>query len=132
MGIGERIKEVRRASKKTQQAFADAIGLKRNTIANYEIGNVLPSDRTISDICREFNVNEDWLRTGNGEMFLQRSKDEELAAFFGDVLSGQPDFKRRLLAALSRLDEREWDMLEAVTDKLLADLQKEKEGQDNA
>lgn len=132
MGIGERIKEVRRAFKKTQQAFADAIGLKRNTIANYEIGNVLPSDRTISDICREFNVNEDWLRTGDGEMFLQRSKDEELAAFFGDVLSGQPDFKRRLLAALSRLDEREWDMLEAVTDKLLADLQKEKEGQDNA
>lgn len=132
MGIGERIKEVRRAFKKTQQAFADAIGLKRNTIANYEIGNVLPSDRTISDICREFNVNEDWLRTGDGEMFLQRSKDEELAAFFGDVLSGQPDFKRRLLAALSRLDEKEWDMLEAVTDKLLADLQKEKEGQDNA
>jgi transcriptional regulator with XRE-family HTH domain len=130
--IGERIKEARRALKKTQQAFADTIGLKRNTIASYEIGNVLPSDRTIADICREFNVNEEWLRTGEGEMFLQRSRDEELAAFFGDVLSGQQDFKRRLLAALSRLDEREWDMLEDVTDKLLEELKNEKEGQDDA
>lgn len=132
MEIGERIKEARRALKKTQQAFADTIGLKRNTIASYEIGNVLPSDRTIADICREFNVNEEWLRTGEGEMFLQRSRDEELAAFFGDVLSGQQDFKRRLLAALSRLDEREWDMLEDVTDKLLEELKNEKEGQDDA
>ena len=115
-----------------KSAFADRLNVSQAFVSQLCSGASQPSDRTIADICREFNVNEDWLRTGDGEMFLQRSKDEELAAFFGDVLSGQPDFKRRLLAALSRLDEREWDMLEAVTDKLLADLQKEKEGQDNA
>lgn len=127
-----RIKAVRKLLGLTQTEFGERLGVKGNTVTGYENGLRMPSDAILRAICREFNVNEDWLRTGNGEMFLQRSKDEELAAFFGDVLSGQPDFKRRLLAALSRLDEREWDMLEAVTDKLLADLQKEKEGQDNA
>lgn len=127
-----RIKAVRKLLGLTQTEFGERLGVKGNTVTGYENGLRMPSDAILRAICREFNVNEDWLRTGDGEMFLQRSKDEELAAFFGDVLSGQPDFKRRLLAALSRLDEKEWDMLEAVTDKLLADLQKEKEGQDNA
>lgn len=126
MGIGERIKEVRKAQKKTQQALADAIGLKRNTIANYEIGNVEPSDRTIADICREFDVNEDWLRTGEGEMFIQKTRDEELAAFFGDLLSGESDFKRRLMSVMSRLGEDEWAMLEQMANKLVDEMQKEK------
>lgn len=86
----------------------------------------VPSDRTIADICREFNVNEEWLRTGEGEMFVQRSRDEELSAFFGDLLSGQSDFKRRLIAVLSRLDESEWELLEKMADKLMDEMQKEK------
>ena len=86
----------------------------------------VPSDRTIADICREFDVNEVWLRTGEGEMFVQRSRDEELSAFFGDLLSGEPDFKRRLIAVLSRLDESEWELLEKMADKLMGELKKEK------
>ena len=86
----------------------------------------VPSDRTIADICREFNVNEEWLRTGEGEMFVQRSRDEQLSAFFGDLLSGQSDFKRRLIAVLSRLDESEWELLEKMADKLMDEMQKEK------
>ena len=130
MGIGDRIKSLRHEVGATQQAFADTIGLKRNTIANYEIGNVLPSDRTIADICREFNVNETWLRTGEGEMFLQRSRDEELAAFFGEALSGEPDFRRRFLAVLSRLSTDEWALLEKMALQLVDELQKEKESRD--
>ena len=127
MGIGERIKEVRKARGKTQQAFADAIGLKRNTVANYEIENVSPSDRTIADICREFDVNEAWLRTGEGEMFVKRSRDEELAAFFGEVLKGEnPDFRRRLLAVMSRMTTEQWEMLEEMALKLLKEVEEEK------
>lgn len=79
----------------------------------------VPSDRTIFDICREFNVNEDWLRTGKGEMFLQRSRGDELAAFFGDLLrEDTPDFRRRLVSVLSRLSVEEWALVEKMARKL--------------
>lgn len=58
-------------------------------------------------------------------MFVQRSRDEELSAFFGDLMAGQPDFKRRLIAVLSRLDESEWELLEKMADKLMEELKKE-------
>lgn len=65
----ERIKQLRKHLDLTQQEFADRIGIKRNTIANYESGRNEPIDSVISLICREFNVNEPWLRKGEGEMF---------------------------------------------------------------
>lgn len=124
MNVGGRIKEIRKACGATQQTFADKIGLKRNTIANYEIGNAIPSDRTITDICREFDVNEDWLRNGNEPMFIEKTKDEELAAFFGDLLSDKPDFRHRLIAVLARLAPKEWALLEKMADQLLEETKK--------
>ena len=59
-------------------------------------------------------------------MFLERSRDEELSAFFGDLLAGQPDFKRRLITVLSRLNESEWELLEQMADKLVEEAQKDK------
>lgn len=122
----ERIKELRKVLNLTQQEFSDRIGIKRNTIAQYESGRNAPIDAVVSLICREFNVSEEWLRTGAGDMFLERSRDEELSAFFGDLLAGQPDFKRRLITVLSRLDESEWELLEQMADKLVEEAQKEK------
>lgn len=69
--MNERIKQLRKVLDLTQQEFADRIGMKRNSIANYEIGRNTPIDAVIVSICREFNVNEDWLRTGEGEMFCK-------------------------------------------------------------
>lgn len=66
--MNERIKLLRRFLNLTQQEFADRIGVKRNTIANYETGRNDPIDSVVSLICREFGVNETWLRTGEGEM----------------------------------------------------------------
>lgn len=66
----DRIKELRQSLNLTQQSFADRIGIKRGAIANYEIGRNEPTDSVVSLICREFRVNEAWLRTGEGEMFL--------------------------------------------------------------
>ena len=68
MTLGERIKKVRRSLDLTQQEFADRIGMKRNSIAQVETGRNT-SEQTIFSICREFSVNEEWLRTGKGEMF---------------------------------------------------------------
>ena len=86
----------------------------------------IPSDRTIADICREFNVNEDWLRTGRGDPDIQLSRDEELAQFFGDVMKGEdPDFRRRLLSVMSRLTTDEWALLERMAWKLVDELQQD-------
>lgn len=71
--MNERIKQIRKALKLTQQEFADRLGIKRGGVANYELGRNKPIDAVISLICREFNVNEEWLRHGTGEMFQEQS-----------------------------------------------------------
>lgn len=72
----DRIKKIRRESDLTQQEFADRLKIGRNNIAGYETGKRSPSDAVISLICREFNVNESWLRTGEGEMFAPAPNTE--------------------------------------------------------
>lgn len=119
MEIGERIKEVRQKLGKTQQAFADAIGLKRNTVANYEIGNVQPSDRTISDICREFGVREEWLRTGEEPMMQEIQQSKKIAAFLGDLMREEDgSFKKQLIEILSEMSPDEWELLERMARRL--------------
>lgn len=116
----ERIKELRKSLGITQQDFADKLGLKRNTIATYEIGKAVPSDRVVSDLCNKYNVNEEWLRTGEGEMFVALNRTQQIA----DLFKGEKDsFKERLLLALAKLDENEWKVLE----KIAEDLTKEKD-----
>lgn len=71
--MNKRIKQLRKALDLTQQKFAERIGVKQNTVAQYEMGRNIPIDSVISLICKEFNVNEDWLRNGTGEMFVESS-----------------------------------------------------------
>lgn len=109
----------------TQQEFADRIGTKRNTIAKYETDTNVPSAAVISLICREFNVNEEWLREGKGEMFIKMTRDEEIATFIGKTLHSEEDsFKKRLISALSALNESDWETLEKLA---LSLVDKEKE-----
>ena len=82
----DRIRALRKALDMTQKEFAEKIGLKRNSVASYEIGKNYPMDTVIKSICREFNVNEDWLRTGEGEMFIQLPEEDEVAAYVSDLL----------------------------------------------
>lgn len=119
MTIGERVKELRKQVNLTQQAFADRLNLKRNTVGSYEVNVVEPSDRTISDICREFNVNETWLRTGEGEMFNQIAQSEKLAAFLADITANEEDsFKRQFVEVLAELEPEDWKFLERMARKL--------------
>jgi transcriptional regulator with XRE-family HTH domain len=69
----DRIRKLRKSLDLTQKDFAERIGMKSNTIATYEMGRAIPSDPTINNICKEFGVNETWLRTGEGEMFVPTS-----------------------------------------------------------
>lgn len=123
--MNERINEIRKAVGLTQGDFGAKIGgLSKNYIWMLEKGERTPSDRTILDICREFNVNEEWLRTGQGEMLRKLSRSDEIAAFFGDVLSGEPDFRARFIAALSRLNADQWKLLEQIADNLIEECAK--------
>lgn len=75
--MNTRIKKIRKKYQLTQDAFANRLSLTRNYISLIEKGDRTPSDRTISDICREFNINENWLRTGKGNMELEKSSTDK-------------------------------------------------------
>lgn len=129
--ISARISLVIKESGLTKTAFAKKINISQPHISKIALGESVPSDRTIADICREFNVNEDWLRTGRGDPYIQLSRDEELAQFFGEVMKGEdPDFRRRLLSVMSRLTTDEWALLEWMAWKLVDELQQEQTDQE--
>lgn len=115
----DRIKKLRKELDLTQQEFANRIGIKRNTVASYETGKSNLSDGAVSLICREFNVNEEWLRTGQGEMFIEISRDEQIATFIGELQMNVDDsFKKRFISMLASLEESDWEVLEKMTLKL--------------
>lgn len=120
--MNERIKELRNALNLTQDAFAKRLGVKRNTIGNYETGNRVPSDQSVFSICREFNVNEEWLRNGSGEMFNTLSQDEELAYIVGQALPQADDFVKDTFIALGRLSQEftaeDWQVVKKFVDAL--------------
>ena len=122
-----RLKALRKELNMTQQDFADRLKIKRNTIAKYETGRGEPIDAVIALICREFNVNELWLRTGEGEKFVQVTRDEEIAQFLGSVLNDADDktFKKRFVSMLSRLDESDWIVLERMAKLMVEEKKKD-------
>lgn len=119
MEMRDRLKQVRKSNNLTQSDFAQRLGLKQNTIATYEMGRLTPSDRTISDICREFNVSEAWLRHGEGDMLVQRSANDQLAILVNDLLA-EPDtaFRKRFLQAMLELPTEDWNAVERFIQKL--------------
>lgn len=125
--MNDRLKKIRKSLDMTQQAFADRLGLQRNTIAMYEMGRTNPSESVILSICREFNVNEDWLRTGSGKMFIERDTEAQLMEWAGRVFSGRDnEFKRRFVTMLMGLSEKEWELLEKKARELFAEEQAKK------
>lgn len=122
--ISGRISHVVDESGLTKTAFAAKLNITQQYVSNLCLGKKAPSDRTILDICREFNVNEHWLRTGEGEMFIQRTRTDEIAAFVGDVLRGEPDFRQRFISVLARMTTEEWKLLEKKVLELTEEIKK--------
>ena len=117
--MGERIKELRKQLGLTQQEFSEKIGIKRNSLANYEIGRNEPIDAIVSLICRVYHVNEEWLRTGNGEIFETLDRDQEISEFIGKVMHEEDDsFRKRFISALSGLTAEDWKALEHIADEI--------------
>ncbi len=127
----DRIKNIRKELDLTQQKFANKLGVQRNTIAMYEMGKILPSEAVMLSICREFNISEEWLRYGTGEMHIKISRDEQITGFVNTVLSTEKEtFKKRFVRVLSQLNEDEWELLEEKARELIgyeAQMQQEEE-----
>ena len=105
--IGSRIRKVRRELDLTQQKFADKIGTTANVLTNYETERRNPSSSVINNICKTFNVREEWLRTGDGEVFVEMSRDEQIATFIGRIQMEDGDsFKKRLIAVLAEMAQK--------------------------
>lgn len=126
--ISSRISAVIKSSGLTKTAFSKKIGLSQPFVSQLASGDATPSDRTIVDICREFGVSEHWLRTGEGEMFVRLSREEEITKFAMSVIR-DPDseFQRDLLATMAKLGPAQWQLMEQMLDELIAQREK-KEG----
>lgn len=117
--MNDRIALVRKSTGLTQEKFGEQLGLSRNFMWMIESGARTPSDRTITDICRQFNVNEDWLRNGEGEMFVQIPKSKKIAAFLGEITAEDDDsFKKRFVEMLADMSPEDWKLLERMADRL--------------
>lgn len=122
--INERIAAVVKASGMTKTAFAEKINVSQPHVSRMVSGESIPSDRTISDICRVFGVSEDWLRTGEGEMRLNLDREEELKSIFGDIMASD-DAKARLVKAFAMLPDEAYPKLEEYIKKIAQELSKE-------
>ena len=113
--MGERVKELRKALGLSGEKFGEKIGVTRSAISDIERGRNGLSDSNILAICREFNVNEEWLRTGMGEMFKDMTLDEEIISFIGDIQwDASNTFKKRFISAIAKLNNEEWKVLEKI------------------
>lgn len=118
--IGSRIDGLITSLKIKKVRFAERLGIDQSYVTQLTSGRRNPSDLLIGAICREFNVNEKWLRTGEGEMMLQQTRNEEISAFLNELLAEEStDFRLRLVTALSRLSPQQWDALESLALNLL-------------
>lgn len=126
--INERIAIVVEKSGLSKTAFAEKINVSQQYISKLiRSGN--PSNSTIADICDAFHISREWLENGKGDMFVKQSRSDEISAFIGEILSGDIDFRGRLVAALAKLSPEQWKLLEQVADNLMEEMQKEKPGQ---
>jgi transcriptional regulator with XRE-family HTH domain len=114
--LKDRFKELRETLSLTQQKFADRLDISRNFVAQIEMGNKIPSERTIKDICREFKVNYDWLVNGTGNMF--QDDDSDAQAIVDSVMTGDNDFAKKTLVKFARLSEERWRQLQEILEEL--------------
>lgn len=120
--MNERVKELRSALGLSAEKFGSKIGVTRSAISKMELGVCNISEQSIISICREFNVNEEWLRNGTGEMFNTLSQDEELAYIVGQALPQADDFVKNTFIALGRLSQEftaeDWQVVKKFVDAL--------------
>ena len=120
----ERIRELRKSLHLTQTEFGERLGVSLSVINNIEYNRLSRPDQKLSLIklmCKEFGVNEEWLLTGEGEPFPKKTRHDEIADFINSLAIDDNSFKARFIAALSRMSEEEWLLVEKVVKEVASD-----------
>ena len=120
-----RINEIIKHFKLTKTEFARRLGISQPFVSRICSGEATPSDRTISDICREFGCDEVWLRTGKGEPLRQETRQEQIMRFAVQTAKGSNEFQKALVSMLVKLDPEDWTALERIAEKLLEEYKKD-------
>lgn len=116
--MNERMKELRKAMNLSQEKFGELLGITKSGVSDIESGRRKVTDQHVIMLGTN-GVNEEWLRTGKGSMFIPKSKDEEIAEMLADIQKpGEDSFKHRLISALAKLDSDGWDNLEKLIDMI--------------
>ena len=105
--------------------FAKRLNISQAFVSQMCSGVAKPSDRTITDICREFGCNEVWLRTGEGEPYREESRQEQIMRFAVQTVKGSDDFRKAFVSMLAKLDPEDWDNLAKIFTKLTEEYKKE-------
>lgn len=125
MTEGQRVREVRKSLGLTMEKFGSSLGVGKTAISKIEGNERNLTDQMLLSICMVYNVNEEWLRSGTGEMFVPMTRDEQIEEFFGDVLRDEEDdFRRRLISVLAKLTPDEWSLLEEKLREILGEDEK--------
>lgn len=117
-----RLKLLRSSLEMTMDEFGKKLGVTRAAVSNLENGHRELTNQMITSICREFNVNEDWLRSGAGEMFVKRTRNQQVADFVNDIMEDEDSsFRKRFVEALSKLTVYDWQVLERIAKNLVSE-----------
>lgn len=116
MTVNERIREVRKSHNLTMDKFGERIRISKVSVSRIESGINNPSDQTLSLICREFNISEEWLRHGTGDMYIK--SDYRLAMYVSEITDGDDDFIKDLIEVYMELDQASKDALKLIADKM--------------
>lgn len=126
--MNERIRLLRKELGLNQSDFGNKIGVKQGTVAGYESGARTPLDAVISSICREFDVNEEWLRTGEGEMFEQMTEQQKLLKYTGMLLKDKDsaivNAIQSFIITYEQLDDTSKATLEKIAQQFIDNLKK--------
>lgn len=116
--MNERIRMLRKELNLTLEKFGERLGISMGAVSNIELGKRSVTEQIIKSICREFNVNEIWLRTGVGDMFAEMSKKEKVAKIVGKSLREDDEFVQNVFIALGELTPDEWNVIKKFVDKI--------------
>ena len=118
--MNERIKKLRKQLHLTQDEFGNKLGVANSSISNIEKNRYGITDQMIKLMVKEFGVNENWIRTGEGEMFPEFDRADAIAKLADDIMTEVPDsFKSRLVTALAQMTDEQWTLLEDITYKVV-------------
>lgn len=117
--MNERIKELRKSLNLTLEKFGDRLGVTKVTVSRLENGERNVTDQMFKSICREFNVSENWLRTGKGEMYVPVTRNQEIIEFTNRIMADEEEsFRKRFVTAISKASPEFWDELEKIVDEM--------------